>query len=837
MAATNTIEIIIKATDKATKELKAMGGAVGKLGDSLTTATVSAVKTAAAIGGMAYAGKKLLGFGAYGAGVMQTAESFEMLLKHVGAAPDLLRQLQAASKGTISDMQLSATSTLLAGAQGELATALANATPELMEIAKAANKLNPSLGDTTFLYQSLATGIKRASPLILDNLGLTIRVGEANEAYAKALGKTVDQLTAEEQKQALLNETLRAGRVLIDQAGGSGDSAADDFMRLTAEVNNLKDALAQQLAGPLSDVVKKLADFVAENDDAIKGMSGTVIAVGGAGAAFLVLAPRIMDTVRALNELNKAAPWLLKGGVPVAAGLLGGNWLSQQMTGQGLAGWFTEAEGTARGFAKANELATESMDEQRRAIARAREEIALLNEGYDIWAPTNEQFDIMGFWGAFSGTAIQDKIAELKALISELSAGTTRELWGAYSAAGPDFDMAALAEASGAIENLNGVIGRLDPAVIRARNQAIGEMGEAARGVYNPLYELATAASTVASSFGEMEFDDQTLWKLALASGASVKQLSLLADTLGIATDAEIAATLEGYSLIERFQAGLISEDELNKAWQNIGKGVEEAEQALRGADLGGALKYQYDQVEAVMADITTAVGGGAHFATNIGKMRPPVKPEELDQAMKPAQEVAQLYDNIGAAAATLDRNMTTAWLNSEGHAIALQEPMLTLQGYFETNTEVAQELGRVVIEEIPDTKALDIHIEKETLLFERLYAIRDLLEQYRRPVPLNFTVGSLPMFPGASGVPGYAAGTTHHAGGWAMMGENGPELAQLPMGSRVYSAEDSARMVGGSTTWTGNLVVQGAGDPDATAARVMRRLEERGIVRASPLR
>ena len=74
---------------------------------------------------------------------------------------------------------MSATSTLLAGTSGDLATALGNATPQLLEIAKAANKLNPSLGDTAFLYESIATGVKRASPMILDNLGLTIKIGNS----------------------------------------------------------------------------------------------------------------------------------------------------------------------------------------------------------------------------------------------------------------------------------------------------------------------------------------------------------------------------------------------------------------------------------------------------------------------------------------------------------------------------------------------------------------------------------------------------------------------------------------------------------------------------------
>ncbi len=820
MAATNTIEIIIRATDKATKELKAMQGAFSGISDGLLDTAASAAKTAAAIGGVAFAGKKLLDFGSYGATVMQTADSFEMLLAHIGAAPDLLRQLQQASRGTISDMQLmSATSTLLAGAQGELATNLANATPELMEIAKAANKLNPTLGDTAFLYQSLATGIKRASPMILDNLGLTIRVGEANEAYAKALGKSVDQLTAEEQKQALLNETLRAGRVLIEQAGGAGDAAADDYLRLTAEINNLKDALAQNLAGPLADVVRKLTDLASTNADAASNLSATGVMAGGAAAAFLLLAPRILETAKAMKELSVATRgWLGALGV----GLLGGNWLSKELTGQGMLGWLTDTEGAERGLARANELATASWEDQTEAMRRARQEIEVLR-AYDVLTPSQEAIDIMGgVWQASSAQAVRDAIAERRALILELSKAAPVEFQ-----VGP-----SLAELRGEVGRLAGVLDRLDPAVIRARNQAIGEMGDFAQASSDSLYNLATAAGTVAQSFGQIEFDDQTLWKMAAASGASLQQLSLLADTLGIASDAEIDATLEAYRLIEAFGKGLISEDELNKAWQQIGQGMRDAEQAIRDADLGGALKYQRDEVEAAIADITTAISSTQFIASNVGKVRPPLKDEELELAMKPAEEVRNLYQEIGTAAATLDQNMTTAWLNSYGNAVALQEPMLILQGNIEDNTEAALELGRVIVEEVPDDKPMDIHIEEEARLFERMYELKSIHEILGKPVVMRYIVDVEGQLPGVPSVPRYATGTDYHPGGLAVVGESGPELVNLPRGARVYPT-------GGGGAGAANITINinGAIDPSVTANMVMQRLRDQGIARGTPLR
>ena len=261
-----------KAVDKSTKKTDASAKKMSK-GWKTSGVNVKSALTGMAIGfgavtAAAFAVSKALAFGQRGAQVTQTAQSFDGLIQSVGASTDTLQLLRDATGGTVDDMTLmSSTTTLLAGAQGDLAKAMARSAPQLAEIAKAANKMNPTLGDTAFLYQSLGTGIKRSSPLILDNLGLTIKIGEANERYAEKLGKTVDQLSAVDKQQALLEETLRAGTVLIDQAGGSTDSATDSFARLNASVKNLSDNLAAKAApaiGGLADVLNDLVFAIFE---------------------------------------------------------------------------------------------------------------------------------------------------------------------------------------------------------------------------------------------------------------------------------------------------------------------------------------------------------------------------------------------------------------------------------------------------------------------------------------------------------------------------------------------------------------------------------------------
>lgn len=258
------VRAIAEGFDKVNQEQRKIGDEAKKQKSNLDklkeawlkvgTAIVTARAAVAAI-------RKIWDFAEEGAQVRQMGESWDLLTAKLDAPRDLLDQLKVASRGTIGEMQLmTSTATLLAGTSDELGAKLAEATPQLLEIAKAANKLNPSLGDTAFLYESIATGVKRASPLILDNLGLTVKVGQANEAMAKQLGKAVTELTAEEKSMALLEETMRAGENIIRQVGGTTESAADSFARLKTQIQDSADSFKEATFDALGPFFKEMAD-------------------------------------------------------------------------------------------------------------------------------------------------------------------------------------------------------------------------------------------------------------------------------------------------------------------------------------------------------------------------------------------------------------------------------------------------------------------------------------------------------------------------------------------------------------------------------------------------
>jgi len=243
------IWVILGFKDKASAPMKKAGKSVENVSKTFLKLSAAAVAAAVAM-------KKVYDIGKQGAAIAQTTESFNRL----GVS---IEDLRTASRGTIDDMTLmSASLTLVAGAGEELQKNLLTSAPQLLAIAKAANKLNPTLGDTAFMYDSIATGIKRSSPLILDNLGIVVKVGQANEEYAVAIGKTVAQLTAEDKQMALLNATIKAGDRLIEQVGGSTEALGDSYAELETNLKNITDQFKTNISDGVTPLVKGYADLL-----------------------------------------------------------------------------------------------------------------------------------------------------------------------------------------------------------------------------------------------------------------------------------------------------------------------------------------------------------------------------------------------------------------------------------------------------------------------------------------------------------------------------------------------------------------------------------------------
>lgn len=301
MAALNEIQQAEKAArDQAEQRRKNFMEGLTAMRDGMAVVAGAAIAFGVAV-------NKAFEFGREGAVITQTTESFHRMMDVVGAMPGTLDRLRAASRGTVDDLTLMANvQTLLAGTSGTLATSFANAAPQLMEIARAANKVNPTLGDTNFMFESIARGIKRSSPLILDNLGIVVKLGPAYAAYAESIGVATDALTAEQKQIALLNAVLKQGDVLMNQAGDSADSATDSFNRAAAASKNWADMTRGQFAPAMGQLAEEFSE-VAETATLLqKAVDRGVISQGEAQKQLALTVFALHDNDEVLRQLTEA---------------------------------------------------------------------------------------------------------------------------------------------------------------------------------------------------------------------------------------------------------------------------------------------------------------------------------------------------------------------------------------------------------------------------------------------------------------------------------------------------------------------------------------------------
>ncbi|MCB0147506.1 MAG: hypothetical protein KDE01_07620, partial [Caldilineaceae bacterium] len=210
-----------------------LGESVGGLGDIFgsTLGKIGAgIGAAFAVERMASTAFEL---GKVGAAAERTQASFEQMAAGVGSSGDaMLAAMRTATAGTVgnSELMLAANRAIMLG--------VADNADEMARLMAAAIERGRALGvSASQAVSDVITGIGRMSPQILDNLGI-VGATKAIDDYAKSLGKTSEQLTDVERKQALVNVVL---------AGASGPAVVDDaaaaFERMDASLQNAKEAM------------------------------------------------------------------------------------------------------------------------------------------------------------------------------------------------------------------------------------------------------------------------------------------------------------------------------------------------------------------------------------------------------------------------------------------------------------------------------------------------------------------------------------------------------------------------------------------------------------------
>lgn len=183
-----------------------------------------------------------------------------------------VKQLEAglSAMGTASGTALKTLSNGLREATGHAlnmedamrATALATSagfdSSSIERLGDVARKASIALGrDTADSLNRLTKGAIKLEPELLDELGIMVRLDEATETYARGLGKTANQLTLFEKRQAFMNAVLEEGETKF---AAMADVETNPYDRLAATFNDLTKALLNILNNVLIPIVGVFAN-------------------------------------------------------------------------------------------------------------------------------------------------------------------------------------------------------------------------------------------------------------------------------------------------------------------------------------------------------------------------------------------------------------------------------------------------------------------------------------------------------------------------------------------------------------------------------------------------
>jgi len=389
-----SLKSLSKTARDTAKSTKSIEGEFNGLSKSVS-GVVGSLKGLAA--GMVSLGAAMKGveFAQMAMDAEQAGDAFDRMVTEMGKnSVAVFEEIKKASMGLIPDAALkqSAVTAVSLGVPLEKLS-------QLMEVAVAKSR---EMGTTVSqAFSDLATGIGRGSPMILDNLGLTIKLGDANERLAKTLGKSVDELTKQEKTLALTDEVIRSGAESVKRYADAGLSARQKMQQLDAEIENLKVRIGSALMPALMDLAEATRDFVDSlNEEDIRrfGKSVETLVEG-----FVSLG----EAVATLNDL--AMPDWLGGEDSGFFGTVAKGWAyiadALDMAKNGVDDWAAAAD-------RANRVHVKNTAAQNDTIAAIREKNKLLQK------EILHLGDLIVKYSEFSGT--EKIVAALESQIRDL---------------------------------------------------------------------------------------------------------------------------------------------------------------------------------------------------------------------------------------------------------------------------------------------------------------------------------------------------------------------------------------------------------------------------------
>lgn len=179
-----------------------------------------------------------------GAAADAVAVSYRNLTTSVDASgQQMLATLRRVSLGTIKDTTLMETANAIMLSTGSEGLAQL---PRLLEIARASALATGKSFD--YVFKTLVDGVSRGEPRLIDNANIYIKIGDAVEAYAKSVGKAVEELDDLDRRFATLNAVMGEAPGILEKFGGATSQAEINVNRLSVALINLKEQAGAAIA-------------------------------------------------------------------------------------------------------------------------------------------------------------------------------------------------------------------------------------------------------------------------------------------------------------------------------------------------------------------------------------------------------------------------------------------------------------------------------------------------------------------------------------------------------------------------------------------------------------
>jgi hypothetical protein len=215
------------------------------------------------IGGVVQLTQALFGLAEAGASFTELENASTALAESFGVNGNaMLSAMREAADGTIGDAQL------MIAANRAIVTGVGANAQEMATLIEDAKARADAFGvSSTQAFDTLITAIGNASPRMLKQLGYTIDLTEANDAYAASIGVASDKLTEQQQRASILQAVLaQTGRI------PGTDSSADAFERLGVSIEKAKISLGTLIAPALVPAIEGVTFALDELSARMQGL-------------------------------------------------------------------------------------------------------------------------------------------------------------------------------------------------------------------------------------------------------------------------------------------------------------------------------------------------------------------------------------------------------------------------------------------------------------------------------------------------------------------------------------------------------------------------------------